>query len=482
MKAAPDASGSFYKTDKALVDDCVQAYLLACDSILTQARGQATGHDGWSVDNAIQEARLAWSALSRARLFCIHPEKFQHLHSVADRYTAQLAGVEDYSIRHTRLRLRADDVTLDLLRIWGFPDFKNAADRGYVKPNPAAGANSFLVSDLGMEAIKKRMDRLPAETRTRLHQLYTQYDQAVDTGNKVLMVQSIDEIEHLTHGREAEADAEKMVSVYEDYGFQWPFPDPLPFDSCFFAYGQKLNLTLSPTSLYTRFRRREHEALGEPDVYLLGHLLAWEGDIPFIFTLLDLHGPDGRAVAIIRAFGDGEWNQPMSLDPWILTMLIRTVNEHKSIIQDYSPSLANRLDRKQLSKRQPTKQFLPLPSPFYMVNLKDELIEKPKSNRPSLPGRPVEWAHRWDVRGHECVRIERGELPLTDKDRARLKKRDYRIYEGMSLSADDAGRLLKRGVRAPGPREWIAVLSYWREAFVKGPADRPYVPAARFGA
>jgi len=38
---------------------------------------------------------------------------------------------------------------------------------------------------------------------------------------------------------------------------------------------------------------------------------------------------------------------------------------------------------------------------------------------------------------------------------------------------------LKRGVRAPAPQEWIAVLSYWRPSFVKGPEEKPYVPAAR---
>jgi hypothetical protein len=167
----------------------------------------------------------------------------------------------------------------------------------------------------------------------------------------------------------------------------------------------------------------------------------------------------------------------MSLDPWIVSMMVRAVNEHKQIIQDYAPSLANRMDRKKVLKR--SKQLLPLPAPFYMVNLKDELITAPVKKPTPLPGRPVEWSHRWDVRGHECCRIERGELPMDPKLKASLKRREYRISEGMAVLPEDLMRLGKRGIRAPGPREWVAVLSFWREAAVRGPLNKPYIPAAR---
>jgi hypothetical protein len=114
-----------------------------------------------------------------------------------------------------------------------------------------------------------------------------------------------------------------------------------------------------------------------------------------------------------------------------------------------------------------------------VVDLKDEFIVAPKKFMRTSSGRSIEWSHRWDVRGHECVRIERGQMPASPKDVENLKKRGYRIYEGMSLLADDAVRLLVRGIRVPGPGEWIAVLSYWRDSFVKGPEEKPYVPAAR---
>lgn len=298
--------------------------------------------------------------------------------------------------------------------------------------------------------------------------------------------------------------AQKVYEAYEEQGTHWPFPDPMPFDAVFFSYGKKLRLSASPLALFTRIRRDVWEEIGAPQVYLVGQLLAWSGETPYAFSVIEYESPPTRSgdsiikpgsVAFICTYFDGEWYQPASLDPWILGMLVRSINDHKKIIQGYQPTLGQRLDRKKASKL--ARQLLPLPAPFYMVNLKDELMTHPSKKAGELPGRAVEWSHRWDVRGHECVRIERGQLPLDPALRHKLKKRGYNIYEGVALpsasaeeplAADnnvvlqDFARMTKRGFRPPGPGEWLAVLSYWREAMIKGPADKPYVPSARVGA
>jgi hypothetical protein len=174
----------------------------------------------------------------------------------------------------------------------------------------------------------------------------------------------------------------------------------------------------------------------------------------------------------------GEWMQPMTNDPWIISMLVKSINDHKQIVQAHPPSLSSRMARKDASKRR--KELLPLPAPYYVVDLKDEFISLPFPGAARrVSGHAIEWSHRWDVRGHECIRVERGLMPADAKEVGKLKKRGYRLYEGTEISADDAARLGKRGVRAPAPREWIAVLSYWRDAYQKGPETKPYVPAAR---
>lgn len=491
---------ALYKNNKELVDDCVRAFFTASDSALTQARGYAEGFDGITAEQATQNARLVWSALQRAKLFCVEPEQWMNMYHSADRYTTDLAGLEWVPGRE-KVYEAFEDIDINLYcRLWGVTR-KEAAAKGYFRtdgvmdvPNfkglePLQGvelkATGTIVSQAGWDALAVSLARLPEEKKQQLHKSLSEYmifrRTADPKKDRVVLVEMSEDITK-TLFNETPEDTERLLNVYENFGVHWPFPSPLPFDSCFFCFGQRFDLSLSPVALHCRIRPEQLATFTQPEVYFVGYLLAWEGEVPYAFTVFKFgKGKEaGGGFGFIRTYEDDEWTQPMSLDPWILSSLVRSVNEHKHIIQDYRPTLTNRVDRKQASK--PFKQLLPMPSPFYMLNLTDELISQPSSKPKMKAGRPVEWTHRWDVRGHECVRIERGEQPLPVKEVARLKARGYRIYEGMSLTAEDAGRLLKRGVRAPGPHEWIAVLSYWREACVKGPEGRPYVPAARVGA
>lgn len=397
---------TLYKTTKELVDDCVASFLACCDSALCQARGEAFGYDGMSGEQAQQNARLAWSGMSRAKLFVVNPEQFSAVLRAACRHVQGLAGLdavvmEDIARRTLAAEKRGDEAEL-------------------------------------------------ARLRAEVHK-------------------------HFGSGDEIQ---EKLISVWEEYGYDAPFPADLPFDACFFAYGRRLHLKPGSEQLWHRIRDRSVER--SCDLFLVGHLLAWEGDVPFAFSFIEFRVDEKTShIGVIRTYLD-TWDQPGTYDPWTMSMLVRSINAHKQIVQDYKPTWGHRLNRKEASK--PVKQLLPLPAPFYVLNLKDELIVGPmqRARKPG-PAKNVEWSYRWDVRGHECVRVERGEMPIPTDDLIRLKKRNYRIYEGMSISREDAERLLRRGVRAPGPREWIAILAYWRDAHVKGPADKPYIPAARVG-
>lgn len=480
MSRVDHSLASPYKNSKELVNECVDVHLALADSCLQQARGKAVGMDGITTDQATQAARLAWSAMQRARLFCFDPSRWINLYHVSNRYTTRLAGL-DWKPNRNSVRLRPDEINVDFTKLWGIP-LEEAKQRGWLLRRDD-GATT--VTERGWMAVQAAIAKMPEDKRNRLRQMSLVGEAAAVAGDTAISLMASTQIENFLEEEKPE-DTEKLISVYEDHGVRWPFPDPLPFDSCFFCFGKRLNLVYSPTALHTRVRPEELGKLGVASVYLLGYLVAWEGDVPFIFTALQFGDGDGTygisplktsAVGLIRTYEDEEWTQPMSLDPWILSMLVKAINDHKNIIDNFGPTLATRMARKKASKA--TKQLLPLPAPFYMVNLKDELITAPLTRSKQTSGRPVEWSHRWDVRGHECVRVERGDLPVPDRETARLKKRGYRIYEGMNLTAEDAGRLLKRGVQAPGPRQWIAVLSYWRDSFIKGPRDRPYVPAAR---
>lgn len=472
-----------YKSDKDFVDECVQIYLATSDSMLAQARGRATGFDGINNEEATQQARRAWSAMSRARLFCIRPEHWLAMYRAADRYTTSLAGLEWRQAR-SKIRLSTEDVTLDLSTIWGV-DQKEAYARGYVEHAVVNGLKSFVVTNFGRKALEEGLHKLPPKKRAAFHHFMDEAEERQTRGDFTGAARALENVEKVMFD-ETEEDIEQLLNVYEEVGVHWAFPDPMPFDSCFFCIGRKVNLSLSPATLHTRFRMDEFIRMGEPDIYLLGYLVSWEGDTPCAYGVMQFGKGDGfggvgdpnaSVIGVSKVYFDDEWFQPRSLDPWIVTMIVKSINEHKQIVTNYSPNLTNRMDKKKAEKK--SKAILPLPAPFYMVNLQDELITAPRKAPTQLPARPVEWSHRWDVRGHECCRIERGELPIDPKLKASLKRREYRIYEGMAVLPEDLMRLEKRGIRAPGPREWVAVLSFWREAAVKGPVDKPYIPAAR---
>jgi len=296
---------------------------------------------------------------------------------------------------------------------------------------------------------------------------WTAYDQAYDPSNPADIKSTA-----------------RLMDFYANEGPSWPFPDPMPFEACFFCYGSRLGL--SGSALHTRLR--DAVLTNGRDVRLAGNLLVWEGDQPYAFTFLIINEIDSdKNIGLLVSYDDEEWFQPMSLDPWILGSLVRQINSHRSITQEYAPTLANRMDRKKAQKQ--AKQALPLPAPYYMINLKDELItpQQMAQRRIGKTGRLIEWSHRWDVRGHEAVRFEHGLSPIDPKHRAKLVKRGYRVYEdGKPLSEQDSERLTKRGVplalvqsRERTPEYWIAVLSYWQPACVKGPEHKPYVPGAR---
>ncbi len=121
--------------------------------------------------------------------------------------------------------------------------------------------------------------------------------------------------------------------------------------------------------------------------------------------------------------------------------------------------------------------MLPIPMPYYKVTLQDSYAEEAVRRFPHV-GRSISYSHRWDVRGHDCVRVAKGKLPLSPEIAVRLKKRGYAIYDIQPIATDHYDILQKRGIRRD-PDEWIAVLVYRRDAYVKGPEGAPYVPATR---
>jgi hypothetical protein len=257
---------------------------------------------------------------------------------------------------------------------------------------------------------------------------------------------------------------EDIRNAYQQHGAHHPFPGPGPFGACFFSYGTRMCFQ---GDIIQNYLIKEVLDAGATEFFHLGHLVSWDQNEAWAALMVPNQG------ILLRPAYNGEWLWPQTHEPWMLESIVASVNSHKSLTVGMKTGLAHRMGVKKLGGA----YFGSVPSPYYLVHLKDELIVDAK--RPSVVGPGRDWGYRWDVRGHECVRVLNGPEPLPAKDEADLKRRGYRLYRsGSPLSADDVERTSRRKVE-PVSGEWVAVLSYWRDSYVKGPQGKPYIPASR---
>ena len=274
--------------------------------------------------------------------------------------------------------------------------------------------------------------------------------------------------------------AKQRKRVYDviGTGADAPFPEKLPFRSCFFAYGAGVRES-GAELLSTELMR-----LGSPgnNIGLLyGHLVT---DTGMVVGFRHLDGPKGE-VGIAFTFDrdpsverlGARWDRPYTLSPWIINALVSYVNEHKTLVEQGKRSFGYERLVKRTAKAMNVKP--PVPPPFYVVYLKDEFMRERVRERGSAIKRHIDWQHRWKVRGHDCIRFLRGPLPIDPKLEEELLKRRYKIFTTTQPDADTFADLLKRGVPPKRDSEWFAVLKYWRDSFEKGPADKPLIESVR---
>ncbi len=158
--------------------------------------------------------------------------------------------------------------------------------------------------------------------------------------------------------------------------------------------------------------------------------------------------------------------------------LVRNLLAHISRIRD-------QLVRKPLAstfgeRRQLKRLGISAPPPYYVVPVQQRVRVVPPEPVVSPEPEPIDWSHRWDVRGHERVMLKRGSLPMDGTDERVLALRGWRIYaHGAPIPSDDAWRLAIRDFEPPTSGEWVAMHSAWVRPHVKGPESKPYVPALR---
>ncbi len=274
------------------------------------------------------------------------------------------------------------------------------------------------------------------------------------------------------------------------------YPADLPFDHFYLSfcdddnrlgYGQ-LMPPLSAEAFceafpYQRYMKvlRQRAVEGSMLSHLVGCLVTREAADIFIHGFTGLENPVVHDPALMLApsnvyalplYRHGEWALYGSLlPPSVLVGLINYINSFQTFIATRNPTSNDRhFFRKKFKKPPPN---------YYEIKLKQEVLyDQPVTRSDSNRG-GGRLTYRFDVRGHECCRVKRGSHPLAPDKAEKLRERGYRVYIHRELSPEDSARLHKRRMAPKSKNEWVAVLSYFRDGYEKGPEDAPFIPAMR---
>lgn len=279
-------------------------------------------------------------------------------------------------------------------------------------------------------------------------------------------------------------------------GIKVPFPEKLPFDSCYFAWGAGVPPTESQCSMwgfdpsmvnlimgtlvtdggwvFTLTLKGRGQSVSIGDKVEMAHTVILERIGDRTSDQFKFHVERVGDVVTDKDFGvmGPGWTLPYGFVPWMVAYTITLIDRMASLTKVSPHTLHERLLFKALSKRSGTRF---LPPPYYPVIIAPAVYEEVEKK---IESQAREWSHRWDVRAHYGHKVMRGTLPLDPKVVAKLTKRKYVLYHALNRpSAELLTLLTMRRVLPPREGEWIAHLKFHRKAYIKGPADKPYVPS-----
>jgi hypothetical protein len=256
-----------------------------------------------------------------------------------------------------------------------------------------------------------------------------------------------------------QTDVDAADNLFEEWRptiYNWLAENPihqfsnLPFEKCYFAFKMPVEL------------------MGTGDVVSIGT----DGTEIAIFQRFD------KTLGAITSRGG---SLEFQMVRHYTAALIEAINDHKSVIERRHGNIQRQYERGLRKRRRHRKRAAP--PAFYTVLMDDTVVTytaTSKSKTESAPGgEGPDWEHRWEVRGHECLRVERGPLPMDSALERRLKTRHYQIYKNEKPSVKVYQKLIDRGIEPKQPDEWMAILTFWKEPYIKGPEDKPLIPSIR---
>lgn len=246
-----------------------------------------------------------------------------------------------------------------------------------------------------------------------------------------------------------------------------PYPERTPFSDTYFSFGDGVSVEL------------ENAASGILCGILVTPALA-VGLMRAVKVAPAADNPDPHLVLVECWYNDGKWREEFWLPhaQALLIALVDLVNNYRSFVLEQEPTASERIKYRQLAKRFVVRR--PIPQPYYTIRLKTKVVHTSVYRTARrLAQYSIEFSHRFDVRGHERCKIQRGKLPIDPKTEKILERRGYKLFGAGQPPEHVCALLQSRGIPLRGGGEWLAVKVFWVSEHIKGPEDKPYVPAVR---
>jgi len=274
----------------------------------------------------------------------------------------------------------------------------------------------------------------------------------------------------------------KNVSVVEHrlkkWHKTWEWPE-LPFDACYIGYGPGISV---PRDVWEAYGYGDKMELAEQtEIDIIAHLVLHDGRVYEFAKIIDERTFEVKGMSYneVRT-RDGAWANVLAPTPQLLMELITEINQNQHIIIE-KRGLGHRRAYEKAVKAQGWKIKRPTPPPYYIVPVVPKVTERKER---LLPPKEIEWSHRWDVEGHYKHRVMRGPLPVPDEMRVKFSKptstgAQWQVWTTGGMPYWATVVLAKRGMRPKEVGEWVAILRWRQSAHIKGPEDKPYIPASR---
>lgn len=283
-----------------------------------------------------------------------------------------------------------------------------------------------------------------------------------------------------------EAETASYLSALVREGVHVEFPEKWPFETIFVGFGNGIHVGEAEWILRESYYREQfpHETM--TSAITRGLLVSTKNDGTVIsfeeFSFRQADGTERRVlIPEVSRYG-GVWTRALSLMPWISQSLSWLLNSYRTFVEEKKVGLNGKYAARSVFKKMGTTEGRSgwCPRPYYVLKMKPEILEE-LVRSPQL-GPAFRYTYRFDVRGHERVRVRRGTLPMDPRNEKKLSEAGYKIYDNEIGDQEDLKRLFARHMPPKRPNEWIAVLTTWVDSYKKGPDGTPYIPAVRIPA